>query len=116
MDPLQSSALDALAPFLALASSATSPRAAADLISQAVAAPQTYVFAELLQTPNIQALHEAEEQWSRWLRVLEIFCWGTFAEYQGKKSARGEAHTFCLATLFLSLSSACIPITLLTDS
>ena len=82
MDPHQTSALNALASFVALAPSATSPRAAADIISQATSAPQAYVFAELLQTPQIQALQNAESQWARWLRVLSIFCWGTWAEYQ----------------------------------
>ena len=83
MDPYQTSALNALAPFLALAPSATSPRAAADLISQATSAPNAYVFAELLQAPHIQALRSAEQQWARWLHVLELFCWSTWAEYQG---------------------------------
>ena len=82
MDPNQTSALNALAPFLALAPSATSPRAAADLISRATSAPNTYVFAELLQTRQIQALRTAEPQWARWLRALELFCWGTWSEYQ----------------------------------
>ena len=82
MDPYQTSALNALAPFLALAPSATSPRAAADLVQRATSAPHAYVFAELLQTPQIQALRTAEPQWARWLRVLELFCWGTWAEYQ----------------------------------
>ena len=83
MDFQQTSALNALAPFLALAPSAASPRAAADLILQATSAPHTYIFAELLEAPNVQNLRNAERQWSRWLRVLEIFCWGTWAEYQG---------------------------------
>ncbi|KAI4156070.1 MAG: hypothetical protein LQ340_000558, partial [Diploschistes diacapsis] len=82
MDPQQTAALNALEPFIALSSSATSSRAAAELISQAVGAPNTYVFAELLQTPNIQALRNAEAQHARWLRLLEIFCWGTWADYQ----------------------------------
>jgi hypothetical protein len=82
-DPLQTSALNALAPFLALAPSATSPRAAADLIGQAIAAPGTYVFAELLSTPNIHALSSAEAPFQRWYAALEIFCWGTWGEYQG---------------------------------
>ena len=86
MDSQQTAALNALAPFAALSTSATSPRAAADLISQATSAPNTYVFAELLQTPNIQALRSAETQYARWLRALEIFSWGTWSEYQGKQT------------------------------
>jgi COP9 signalosome complex subunit 7 len=57
----QTKALNALEPFLALSKSATSPRAASDLIVQATSAPNTYVFAELLQTPNIQNLRSSEE-------------------------------------------------------
>jgi COP9 signalosome complex subunit 7 len=82
MDPLQLPALNALEQYLALASAATSPRAASDLISQATSAPNTYVFAELLAKDNIQALRSAEEQYARWLTVLEMFAWGTWAEYQ----------------------------------
>lgn len=78
----QSLALNALAPFVALAKSATSPRAAADLISQATAAPNTYVFAELLQQPNIQAL-KGHEQYGGHSELLRLFAWGTWEEYQG---------------------------------
>lgn len=57
----QTRALNALAPYLALAKSATSPRAAADLITQATSAANTYVFAELLAQPNIQKIKEDEQ-------------------------------------------------------
>ena len=73
-------AINALEPFVALSKSATSPRAAADLISQATSHPHTYVFAELLQTPNIQALRN-DADFSSHLRLLEIFAWGTHADY-----------------------------------
>ena len=46
----QTKALNALEPFLALSKSATSPRAASDLVVQATSAPNTYVFAELLRS------------------------------------------------------------------
>ena len=81
----QSRALNALAPFLALAKSATSPRAAADLITQATSAPNTYVFAELLQQPNIRSL-AADQQYGAHYRLLETFAWGTWETY---KSASG---------------------------
>ena len=77
----QTRALNALAPFLALTKSATSPRAAADLVIQATTAPNTYIFAELLQTPAIQAL-EQDAQYASHYRLLEIFAWGTWEEYQ----------------------------------
>jgi len=79
----QQRALNALAPYIALAKSASSPRAASDLVTQATSAPQTYIFAELLQTPNIQALSQSPE-YSSYLRMLEIFAWGTIADYNGE--------------------------------
>lgn len=77
----QTKALNALEPFLALSKSATSPRAASDLVVQATSAPNTYVFAELLQTPNIQALRSSPEH-APYLTLLEIFAWGTWADYK----------------------------------
>ncbi|KAF2091257.1 hypothetical protein K490DRAFT_33190 [Saccharata proteae CBS 121410] len=82
----QTRALNALEPFLALAKSANSPRAAADLIAQATAAPNTYVFAELLQCPTIQALRDSPEHAAH-LRLLEIFAWGTWADYQADQTS-----------------------------
>lgn len=79
----QSLALNALAPYLALAKSATSPRAAADLITQATSAPNTYVFAELLQQRNVQAL-QGNEQYSSHFELLKCFAWGTWEQYKGK--------------------------------
>ena len=78
----QSLALNALAPFLALAKSATSPRAAADLITQATSAQNTFVFAELLQQPNVQQL-KGQEQYGMHYKLLEIFAWGTWEDYKG---------------------------------
>lgn len=78
----QTRALNALEPFLALSKSANSPRAAADLVTQATSAPNTYVFAELLQATTIQALRDSPEH-ARYLRLLEIFAWGTWQDYTG---------------------------------
>ena len=77
----QSRALNALAPFIALAKSANSPRAASDLITQATSAPNTYVFAELLQQPNIRKL-ASDEQYSSHLTLLETFAYGTWESYK----------------------------------
>ena len=82
----QTKALNALEPFLALSKSATSPRAASDLIVQATSAPNTYVFAELLQTPNIQNLR-ASEEYAPYLTLLEIFAWGTWTDYKGMRTS-----------------------------
>jgi COP9 signalosome complex subunit 7 len=77
----QQRAINALESFLALSKSANSPRAAADLVTQATSHPQTYVFAELLHTPNIQALRTSQE-YASYHKLLEIFAWGTWADYQ----------------------------------
>jgi len=77
----QTRALNALAPYVALAKSATSPRAAADLITQATSAPNTYVFAELLAQPNVQKLKQNEE-YAHFYRLGEAFAWGTWESYK----------------------------------
>ncbi|GAB1310186.1 COP9 signalosome complex subunit 7a [Madurella fahalii] len=76
----QVKALNALEPFLALTKSATSPRAAADLIVRATSAPNTYIFTELLQTPQIQALASSDE-FAPYLKLLQIFSYGTYSSY-----------------------------------
>ncbi|KAI1421855.1 PCI domain-containing protein [Xylaria sp. FL1777] len=76
----QTKALNALEPFLALSKSATAPRAAADLVTQATSNSHTYVFAELLQTPQIQALAKSPDH-APHLKLLEIFSYGTYANY-----------------------------------
>jgi COP9 signalosome complex subunit 7 len=81
----QTRALNALAPFLALAKSATSPRAAADLVKQATSAPNTYVFAELLQQPNIRNL-AGHEQYGNFHELLKVFAWGTWESYRGMQA------------------------------
>jgi COP9 signalosome complex subunit 7 len=68
-------------PFLALTKSATSPRAAVDLITRATSAPGTYLFNELLSTPQIQALSTAEPSQSAHLTLLKIFSYGTYSDY-----------------------------------
>ncbi|ORY70227.1 uncharacterized protein BCR38DRAFT_102541 [Pseudomassariella vexata] len=77
----QMKALNALAPFLALTKSATSPRAAADLITRATSAPGTYVFAELREAPQVQALSQSAEH-APYLNLLDIFSYGTYDSYK----------------------------------
>ena len=84
MDQTQQKALNALEPYILLSKSANSPRAAADLVTQATSAPNTFVFAELLQTSNIQALQTASEDYAPYLTLLQIFAWGTWSEYSGR--------------------------------
>lgn len=83
MTSVQSSALAALEPFILLSKSATSPRAAAELVTRATSHPHTYVFAELLETPNIQALRSSNvpAEYAVYYHVLEMFAWGSIGEY-----------------------------------
>lgn len=83
MDQQQQNALNALEPYVLLSKSASSPRAAADLVVQATSNPNTYVFAELLETSNIQALRTASPEYAPLLTLLEIFSWGTWSDYTG---------------------------------
>lgn len=66
-------------PFLALQKTATSPAAAAELITRATSVPHTYLFAELLNTPSIQSLSSTSHASS--LALLRIFSYGTYADY-----------------------------------
>ncbi|KAK7953448.1 hypothetical protein PG988_014142 [Apiospora saccharicola] len=81
----QVKALNALEPFLALTKSATSPRAAADLVTRATSTPNTYVFAELLQSPQIQALPQTPE-YASYYTLLEIFSYGTYSDYSAAQN------------------------------
>ncbi|KAF4343375.1 ACOB protein [Fusarium beomiforme] len=76
----QTKALNALEPFIALSKSATSPRAAADLVTRATSAPNTFLFSDLLQTPAIQNL--ADSEFSSHLTLLQIFSYGTYSSYK----------------------------------
>ncbi|KAI8724644.1 PCI domain-containing protein [Fusarium sp. LHS14.1] len=76
----QTKALNALEPFLALSKSATSPRAAADLVTRATSAQNTFLFTELLQTPAIQSLTGSE--FASHLKLLQTFAYGTYASYK----------------------------------
>ncbi|KAJ5380160.1 COP9 signalosome complex subunit 7 [Penicillium cataractarum] len=86
MDQTHARALEAIQPFVALATSnsATSPRFVANIVTNATSASQTYVFAELLETPTIQALAapDCPAEYKGYLKLLEIFAWGTWQEYQ----------------------------------
>ncbi|KAF4125223.1 COP9 signalosome complex subunit 7 [Geosmithia morbida] len=78
----QTKALNALEPFLILSKSATSPRAAVDLVRQATSAPNTFIFAELLQTPPVASLASSTEADHRSHHaLLRIFSHGTYADY-----------------------------------
>lgn len=94
-----------LQPFLALTKSATSPRAAADLIARATSAPATYIFTDLLAAPQIQALASSPEH-APHLTHLQIFSHGLYSDYespqpQGHLPALNDAQRLKLRQLSL---------------
>ncbi|KAL8731948.1 MAG: hypothetical protein Q9166_003080 [cf. Caloplaca sp. 2 TL-2023] len=109
MDSTQHKALNALESFILLSSSASSPRAAADLVKQATSAPNTYVFAELLQTKNIAALRDGPPEYAPYYTLLEIFAWGTWTDYSSTPNlpslTETQAHKLRQLSL-LSLSTS----------
>ncbi len=92
MDQAQNRALTALQPFLhlALTTKSPSPRILADFVTRATSAPGTYIFAELLQTPAIQSLRSSNtpEEFRSYYTALEIFSYGTLADYRSKRLLR----------------------------
>ncbi|TQN68620.1 COP9 signalosome complex subunit 7a, partial [Colletotrichum shisoi] len=99
----QTKALNALEPFLALSKSATSSRAAADLVTRVTSNPNTFLFTELLETPQIQALSQSPDFLPH-LRLLEIFSDGTYTAYlaSGQQLPRlNDAQTLKLRQLSL---------------
>lgn len=86
MDQVHTRAIEALQPFIHLANSnsALSPRFVANLITNATSSPNTYIFAELLETPAVQGLRSQDvpEEFHGYLTLLEIFAWGTWQDYQ----------------------------------
>jgi COP9 signalosome complex subunit 7 len=77
----QQRAINALESYILLSKDAKAPRSAADLIVRATADPNTYVFAELLHMPNIDALRTSEEYGAHY-KLLTIFAWGTWEDYK----------------------------------
>jgi COP9 signalosome complex subunit 7 len=78
----QQRAINALESYVLLSKDAKAARAAADLILRATSDPNTFVFAELLHMPNVHALKESKE-YAVHYKLLQIFAWGTWADYQG---------------------------------
>jgi COP9 signalosome complex subunit 7 len=90
MDPAYAAASEALKPFLAEAQNtkSPSPRFLADLIKRATEAASTFAFTELLQLEPVQSLgaDEVPQEFQAWLKVLQLFSWGTYAEYKNSKT------------------------------
>ncbi|KAF9229801.1 hypothetical protein BS17DRAFT_799245 [Gyrodon lividus] len=74
-----------LEPFLLISKSAKGA-AAAKLIQDATSAPGVFVFAELLELPNIQELAN-NEQHAPFLSLLQIFSYRTYRDYLDNKDS-----------------------------
>ncbi|KAJ5762180.1 uncharacterized protein N7511_005562 [Penicillium nucicola] len=118
MDQVHARALEALQPFIVLAnsSSASSPRFIANIITNATSSPQTYVFAELLELPTVQALRSPDTpvEFQGHLKLLEIFAWGTLQDYQATPNLpelNPEQTTKLRLLSLLSLSTTIKPLT-----
>ncbi|PIL30854.1 hypothetical protein GSI_07022 [Ganoderma sinense ZZ0214-1] len=74
-----------LEPFL-LMSKAAKGAAAAKLVQDATAAPGVFVFAELLEQPNVQEL-AGHEQHDRFYSLLQLFSYKTYSDYLQYKDA-----------------------------
>ncbi|GAB1200822.1 hypothetical protein APSETT444_010202 [Aspergillus pseudonomiae] len=98
--------MEALQPFVHLANSnsATSPKFVANLITNATSSPNTYVFAELLETPTVQALRSKDTpaEYQGYLTLLEIFAWGTWQDYQ----TPSELESLVTTAIYSSLITA----------
>ncbi|KAL4865681.1 hypothetical protein BDV12DRAFT_174117 [Aspergillus spectabilis] len=118
MDQVHGRAIEALQSFILLADSASaaSPRYVANIITNATASPHTYVFAELLERPAIQALRSPDTpaEFHGYLTLLEIFAWGTWRDYQQTPNlpplSGAQARKLRLLSL-LSLASTTKPLT-----
>ncbi|KAJ5899005.1 hypothetical protein N7495_003749 [Penicillium taxi] len=112
MDQTHARALEALQPFIHLvnSSSATSPRFIANLITNATSSPHTYFFAELLETPAVQSLRSPETpvEYQGYLKLLEIFAWGTWQEYHATPNLPTLSSKQSLKLRLLSLISLAV--------
>ncbi|CAG8040654.1 unnamed protein product [Penicillium salamii] len=115
MDQTHTRAIEALQPFIHLAqsNSASSPRFIANLITNVTSSPQTYVFAELLEVPAVQALRSPEnsQEFGGYLLLLEIFAYGTWSEYQGLPNLSPEQTLKLRLLSLLTLSTKIKPLT-----
>ncbi|GAA6013677.1 hypothetical protein JCM10207_004816 [Rhodosporidiobolus poonsookiae] len=102
-----------LEPFLLLSKSARGSGAGA-LIEKAVAAPGIFVFSELLDQPSIKDLAVNEQHQAQY-RLLELFAYGTWADYEAKRdsfpklSVEQETKLKQLTILSLAVQTRSIP-------
>ena len=62
--------------------------AAVQLVKQVLEAPNVYVFGEILDEPNIQAMDQSEgEEGAGYLALLQIFAYSTYGNYLETRGA-----------------------------
>jgi len=73
--------------FLLLAKNAKG-KACCALIQQALSAPNVLVFGELLDMPHVKQLAGTED--AKWFELLQIFAYGTYADYKARAAGLPE--------------------------
>jgi len=76
-----------LAPFVDLAKTYKDPNTLIPFIKQVIGAPGVYVFGELLDMENIRSLANGDDQAKQHWELLNIFAYGTMAEYKSKQAS-----------------------------
>ncbi|KAI9145525.1 hypothetical protein BKA69DRAFT_1121356 [Paraphysoderma sedebokerense] len=82
---LRSSTSHKLQQYLLLSKSAKGAAAVA-LINEVLGATGIYVFAELIEMPNIKEL-ESHPEHSVYFKLLQLFAYGTYQDYKGQQSS-----------------------------
>ncbi|XP_076451335.1 COP9 signalosome complex subunit 7b-like [Babylonia areolata] len=107
-----------LEPFLLLMKNAKGA-GAVSILTQALEAPNVYVFGELLDLPNVQEL--ASGSHAPFFNLLNMFAYGTYREYKAEKANLPELSAVQLKKLrhltvvSLATKSKCIPYSVLLE-
>ena len=80
-----------------------------ELVRQATAAPGVYVFGELLEAECVRALAEGGGEGVQFLRMLELFAFGTYSDYKSKFVST-RLHLFTLSLSSAGLVSSLPPL------
>ncbi|KAF3079355.1 hypothetical protein TWF102_006523 [Orbilia oligospora] len=76
--------LQALEEFIVLGKSAPGAAAVAN-IQKCISSPNCFVFAELLELPNVQALQNDPDH-AKWLEALKLFAYGSYMDYKHQRT------------------------------
>lgn len=116
MDKPPTTSNASLEQFLLLAKGAKGA-AVVELIKQATEAPGVYVFGELLDMPNVKEL--ANGPHSNFFRLLNLFAYGKYSEYEAERSKLPPLSQAQLTKLrhltvvTLAIKNKCLPYTVL---